>query len=1501
MTAIIRRFFIIGILFGIFLFVQTIQVTSTAIIHPRTLASLGFIILASFAFGEVFALLKLPRVIGYILIGIFFGPYSHFIFNTTFLEIFNLKILEDLNLVNNVTLSIIALIAGMELKIANIRNFIKPISLILLFKVIFIFTLVTLLIYLASPFIPFLINAGWQAVISSGLILSVIALGTSIELTLVVANDSNAKGRFIDLILGTAIVKDLLIILLLAVVLTISVALTSPTGILDTEVFVELSKELLLSLVLGVFLGAASILYLKYVNAEMLIYILALVIFGSQISNSLHLETLVVFVAAGFIIKNYSKDEVNFHNPLEKLSLPVFITFFTVVGASINLVSVTEALLIGLVIFVIRGLALFFSVRIASKISKETKEVIDYGWLGFFSIGGLILGLSIIIAERLPGLGDGLKSLITSLAALNIFIGPIFLKIGIIKAKKVSDEREALTKTNIPADEVKKEAEEKIPKKLKQRFVEPNLADEKLNSSLYNILFKVNDILTQFDRKFIQSRGEESTELVISLTEKYTEEYQALRNAIIKPGASPFMIRNEILKAQKNIADWLIALSIERKQIESHILRLEPLVQELFYSFIDLTDGLQTEYYVELEKEKYTIAREDSFYVKYRKFLYRTKLFVNRIFNKHYKLLRKIDYKNLAKYYLVGESSQEILEAVNLVGVERLTTLRIVKSFYSQMNHDLEELIKLLIEERDNPVLSNILLEKLDEIHQQTVNAITVYTSQINSTTEEISNRLYYAIANPFNHLIETLKTAGTYEYKEKNFRFSKVYYKSETAKEIALQSIRYWALYYFGILGLFQKEAYINRLKVRIYEIVNSSLIGVSEEINNNLRITTNNLAKKISAFSNELPAYETKPANELETIFITKKDDEFLNTINKHIKTLESIKASRKISLFFENLIKGLTEIVNELPDKIELLEETELEFKNRTPQAAQLKTIPLRDAAKSLLSKKLPREISEVNELLINQLNLISIEVKNFVLIVTFHFDSAVKEIRNNGMGIKVALDLSKSFCEKMLDRISQINQLIDSLEHNIITKVNEKVDSIIKETNELILKRSSWDIELFVGKEKRKIKLFLYLQKTTHTISYLLRKYSIAIKRGYKKYFQDIIHDLLVKYHLKKVKIEEISTENVLQIQSNLEKLPYIYKKLFDGTPLETSDFYIGQDEVQAAIQFVLNNFINNRKSSIILIGEPGSGKRSLVNSIVNTELSDKNFIRYSFDETVTDRDAFLRIVSELLGYKRTLSTDELISLLNDRTNKRIIILENLNKLFLKKIGGYDALNTFKYILAVTSHNTLWLCSIGKYSWDFIDKNFSFGDLFERKIFINALHRKDVKSIILKRHSATGYGIEFIPDQIQRFRSKIIKPRSVEEEQRKLSEEYFNRLEEYSEGNIVVAMYYWLLSIEKIKENKIYIKSPKKIVSKVLSNMDHLYHLTLSVLLLHGSLTDYEHAEIFRVPIETSQEILNTLVSLNLIRKDQIEVGGNIYFINKFLFKIIENELVRRNIR
>jgi len=153
--------------------------------------------------------------------------------------------------------------------------------------------------------------------------------------------------------------------------------------------------------------------------------------------------------------------------------------------------------------------------------------------------------------------------------------------------------------------------------------------------------------------------------------------------------------------------------------------------------------------------------------------------------------------------------------------------------------------------------------------------------------------------------------------------------------------------------------------------------------------------------------------------------------------------------------------------------------------------------------------------------------------------------------------------------------------------------------------------------------------------------------------------------------------------------------------------------------------------------------------------------------------------------------------------------------------------------------------------------------------------------------------------FKTDEISQLKNKFIKGATVEEEQKKASNQFFGKLEEFSEGNIISGMYYWLQSIKEVKDNTLIIEPTRKIQFALLDKLEDIYLLTLSEILVHETFTDIEHSLLFDLNVEVSREILGYLAALNILYIDQIEFMSNRYFLNKSIYKLIEKELIKRN--
>jgi len=1482
MIALIRRLFVIALLFGLLFFIDIIQVDTTTIINSKSLAVLGFIILASFAAGEIFRTFKLPSVLAYLITGIIFGPFSGLIFQTNLLQIIVPDVLIDLRLVTQVTLAVIALLAGMELKLERIKAVWSRVSLLSGIQII-----IMLLVFPAAMFLVVQLidipEYGWRVITGAGLLLGILALSTSAEVSFTTAAEINQKNRFADTILYTAIIKDVLIIILLSVIFLFNN---------NSELRWDLAGNLLSSAGTGVLLGLVVLLYLKYIRKEILVFILSIVIIGSQFASSMNAQILLLFIIMGFIITNYSLNEKLFSLPLEKLSYPVFVIFFTIAGASLNIGIIHYTITAALLITVLRILAIYISVKLASRISGSKDKFSRYGWTGFISTGVLVITLASYLENFIPGTGSILRDVIITYAGINILLGPALYKIGLRKGAKYSAQPETLS---APEPEIQEKQHVKLSSGMQTKFNDPDFRDETLNHSVMNILIKISNVIKSFERKIIYERNEDSLEFIILVTEKYSEEYFKLKNTIVKPGLSALQITNEILHTKKNLAEWYYTIAEERKNVEKKIADLEPYVNELFISFSDITDGLNLQLTVELEPEKFTFNENDTAAVRLRKVIYQLRLRVMRFFDEQYKLTRTINYKNLAKYFLVGKSAGELLQAVNLVGHERLITLRKIRALYSDINKYFDELINVVNEERDTLALSTILLERMELVHQQFVNEINIHSTEINRTGDEIRDRLHYALANPFNEFLEQLKIAGTYEFNESRYRFSKIFNQSEHDKNLALQSVKYWINHYLGLLGISQKEALIIGMNVDIHTIVQNTLLSISEQINKDLRLFNSDLTRTLRAFRRNLGQSQNGTDNITE--LITNTEGNITGTLNNHIEELENIRKSKKLNFVIGKLINEFLVLSEALPEKLYVLEEKDFVTEG-IPQFVELKPVRIKSLSKSVLERKLPRDLGEINELLLNHLNFTLNELKNVRSVVNYHLNTIHAELEGSGKRAKsTAADLSLELVEKLNYRVEKINQQVDRLEATITKKITEILDNVVSEIYAL-LHSSLQSMSLFLMREDKK-NLFLKSTKSAWGRARdIFRRVYVVSRRRIKQLIQYLAHMYTINFRSEKYASRNLyeSTTNYELDESRLKNLPFIYRKLFDGSPLETADFFVQREEIYGIVHQAINGFRTGKQSSIVLIGDPGSGKSSIVNTISSDLLNDVEYIRYSFDSTAYREEDFRRLLSGLLNYDNVLTGEELLANFLDRTQRKAVILEDIHKLFLKVVGGYEGIEFLIKLISLTGRNTLWVCSVNKHAWNLLNANYNLSEIFQHKIDTENLPQKDIRSIILNRHTATGFDLRFHSAEYQ---NNIFK-RDSKKEQEFLRNDFFRRLREYSEGNILSAMYYWLKSIRSVENNLIVMNPIRKINLEILHKLDIYSALSIANILQHGWLSADEHSAIFNFDIEQSMEILTSLASTNLIYLDQIEIESRKFFINKFLYKQIEKELVKRNI-
>ncbi|MEC8022439.1 MAG: cation:proton antiporter [Myxococcota bacterium] len=419
----IAIFLLLGIMGGL-QYLPGVDVQSTALV--------GFVLLAAYALAEITSSLKLPRVTGYILAGIAVGPFTSGLVDTA--------TVADFQIFNELALALIALEAGLELHVNSLKKVAKTLGSIVAVKIPLSWLFIGGAFIAAAPLLPVGNTLSMTDKLSIGLVLGAIGVGTSPAVSIAVISELKAKNRLADLVLGIAVAKDVVMIVMLATAITIAGLFAPESQGFDLAVFKNLGAKVTLSLGAGGVLGAGLILWLRFIRWEMVLLLLLLGYGGTDLAETLHLKPLLVFIGAGFTVANFSDFGHDLHKPLALVAVPVFVVFFTTVGAGLDLgAAVAVAPVVG-ILFVARVAMLAVSTRIGGQLAGEPSGFTNRTWPAFVSQAGVALGLLLIARDSLPQYAALLAQVGTVLVGCNLLIGPILLRLSLTRADQAAEQ-----------------------------------------------------------------------------------------------------------------------------------------------------------------------------------------------------------------------------------------------------------------------------------------------------------------------------------------------------------------------------------------------------------------------------------------------------------------------------------------------------------------------------------------------------------------------------------------------------------------------------------------------------------------------------------------------------------------------------------------------------------------------------------------------------------------------------------------------------------------------------------------------------------------------------------------------------------------------------------------------------------------------------------------------------------------------------------------------------
>jgi Kef-type K+ transport system membrane component KefB len=401
----------------------------------QALLPFGFLILAAYTVGEVAAAIRVPKIVGYMAAGLLFGPHV--------LGAISVDGTARLTPVSQLAIALIAFLAGAELRWNELREHGSALLKMLTAELGLTFAVLVGLIYALHGMIPPLAGAPPGEALAFALLFAAMAVVHSPAVTMALLTETGARGPVARTTLGIVLLADVAVVLLFSATLAIARSIAPPEGV-DTVIGVgTVLWEIGGALIVGALLGGAVALYLRYVGRELMLFAVLVTFFGLEIARLAHVEVLLTLLTAGFVAESTSSRGEELRHAMERSAAPIFVVFFALSGAVIDIGAVAPLLPLVLPIALIRAAGLWAGTRLGAAWAGVAGPERRLAWMGLVSQAGVAIGLAAILAEAYPGRGVYLQGLLLALIAVNQTVGPILFRRALSKGGELAPEETA--------------------------------------------------------------------------------------------------------------------------------------------------------------------------------------------------------------------------------------------------------------------------------------------------------------------------------------------------------------------------------------------------------------------------------------------------------------------------------------------------------------------------------------------------------------------------------------------------------------------------------------------------------------------------------------------------------------------------------------------------------------------------------------------------------------------------------------------------------------------------------------------------------------------------------------------------------------------------------------------------------------------------------------------------------------------------------------------------
>lgn len=385
----------------------------------NTLLGLSLAMIVGLLMTRVMKKINLPNVTGYLIAGLLVGPYC--------LNIFSAENLEGFAVLTNAALGFIAFSIGGEFKLSSLKQLGAKVFVITLFEAVGASVIVATVLILLG------VNP------SLALVLGAIASATAPAATLMVVRQYKASGPVTSTLLPVVAIDDAVCLMLFSILSSVAKSLEAGAGFDFKSTILKPILEIVGSLVIGFAVGFVLSIATKFFKsrANRISLAVTAVFLGVGLSEMLGLSSLLLCMAIGAAMANFSKVSDAVMECTDRWTPPLFMLFFVISGAEFNFEIFKTVGLIGVLYLILRSAGKYFGAMAGCALVKTEKNVKKYLGITLLPQAGVAIGMAQLSLTVVPEYGEQIRAVILCATLVYELVGPLLTKIALTKAGEI--------------------------------------------------------------------------------------------------------------------------------------------------------------------------------------------------------------------------------------------------------------------------------------------------------------------------------------------------------------------------------------------------------------------------------------------------------------------------------------------------------------------------------------------------------------------------------------------------------------------------------------------------------------------------------------------------------------------------------------------------------------------------------------------------------------------------------------------------------------------------------------------------------------------------------------------------------------------------------------------------------------------------------------------------------------------------------------------------------